>query len=76
MEELVNLQDAWGQTPLWWAAQRCHVAAVRGLLRHGADPLIVDNQGTSALHVATISAAQAALLLSDRPRPRCRRRHR
>ena len=50
-------------TPAMWAAQRCHYYIVALLLKHGADPLVVDGQGYNILHLATIDGNVFLLVL-------------
>lgn len=48
----VDDQDADGRTALSWAAAKSDLAAVRTLLKHGADPNVCSFRGQSALHFA------------------------
>ncbi|XP_041490061.1 ankyrin repeat domain-containing protein 26-like [Microtus oregoni] len=48
----INMKDDEGCTPLIKAAQRDNVECISILLRHGADPHIVDANGDAALHHA------------------------
>ncbi|XP_038173480.1 ankyrin repeat domain-containing protein 26-like [Arvicola amphibius] len=48
----INLKDDEGCTPLIKATQRDNIECVSILLRHGADPHIVDANGDAALHHA------------------------
>ncbi|XP_075826903.1 uncharacterized protein LOC142848568 [Microtus pennsylvanicus] len=48
----INMKDDEGCTPLIKAAQRDNVECLSILLRHGADPHIVDANGDAALHHA------------------------
>jgi hypothetical protein len=52
-------------TPVLWAAKKCHYYVVDLLLKHGADPLLTDDQGFNLLHSATLdgNVFQIALLL-------------
>lgn len=48
----VNTQDIDGQTPLWFAAQRGNISAIRTLLQFGANPNIKSNDGQLPIDVA------------------------
>ncbi|XP_075799883.1 putative ankyrin repeat domain-containing protein 26-like protein [Microtus pennsylvanicus] len=48
----INMKDDEGCTPLIKAAQRDNLECISILLRHGADPHIVDANGDAALHHA------------------------
>jgi len=39
-------------TPLHWAARSGHLQMVTLLVKHHADPSIIDNQGYNALHLS------------------------
>lgn len=47
-----NIQDMIGQTPLHLAVDLCFPECVSCLLRNGADPLIKDKFGQSAVDIA------------------------
>jgi ankyrin repeat protein len=51
--ELVNIPDAMGRTPLWWATQIGNVAYSKILLNFGADPQEADLEKYTPLHNAT-----------------------
>ncbi|MCX7116182.1 MAG: ankyrin repeat domain-containing protein [Gammaproteobacteria bacterium] len=61
----INGRNNKQQTPLICAAMAGNVYLMRVLLAHGADPLLVDNEGNSALHyaIATKSLPCALCLL-------------
>lgn len=46
----INQQDAYGRTPLAWAAARGDISSVDILLRYGANPNIVEKGGWGPLH--------------------------
>jgi ankyrin repeat protein len=46
--------DEDGRTPLHWAADLGHAAAVRALLAAGADPDVQDAEGMTPLHCAAV----------------------
>lgn len=48
-------------TPLMWAARNAQVAAVHLLLKAGANPSLVDEQGFNTLHLATHSRSTLML---------------
>ncbi|XP_022800157.1 ankyrin repeat and protein kinase domain-containing protein 1-like [Stylophora pistillata] len=48
----VDTKDATGTTPLMNAAPNGYVQAVKGLIKRGADPSLMDNEGWSSLHFA------------------------
>lgn len=59
-----NLQDVWGQTPLFMAAtEGDSVSSMRLLLDHGADPDILKPTGGTALHQAAHYGHRAKVLL-------------
>ena len=49
-QEVVNLTDAAGMTPLMWAAYYNRHAHVKKLLAHGADTEEKDMDGKTAMH--------------------------
>lgn len=49
---IVNVQDKNGQTPLHLAAARGKIASIKALLKHWADPNKQDKHGWTPLHVA------------------------
>ncbi|TIA87859.1 hypothetical protein E3P99_02900 [Wallemia hederae] len=57
--------DAFGgelvSTPLQWAARNGHLYVLHTLIRHGADPSIVDSQGFNALHLVVHSSVIMAV---------------
>lgn len=46
-----------------WASKKCNLDIVSLLLRHGADPLITDDQGYNLLHCATLDGNVFQLIL-------------
>ncbi|KAI1809721.1 hypothetical protein GGS20DRAFT_260186 [Poronia punctata] len=49
----VDVQDAWGRTPLWWAASLGHTSILRLLVAEGANPDHADHHnGLKPLHEA------------------------
>lgn len=50
-----------GESPLAYAINGAHVATVRYLLDHGADPDKVDDKGFTSLHIA----AEEGLILTN-----------
>ncbi|CAN7998292.1 unnamed protein product [Ixodes hexagonus] len=48
-------------TPLHWATRQGHLSMVVLLMRHGADPSIVDGEGCSCIHLAA-QCAQTAIV--------------
>jgi serine/threonine protein kinase len=57
----VNLQNRKDETPLFIAAEKDQVAIVKALLSAGASPHIMDNQGRSAMDVASSAEVESAL---------------
>ncbi|MDB6084531.1 MAG: ankyrin repeat protein [Gammaproteobacteria bacterium] len=57
----VNALDAHGQTALILAIQNNHVAIVRALLAHGANPNTADSRGFTPLRAARTRANFAIL---------------
>jgi ankyrin repeat protein len=62
----VNALDAHGQTALILAIQNNHVAIVRALLAHGANPNTADSRGFTPLRAARIRANFAILNALER----------
>lgn len=62
----VNAFDANGQTALILAIQNNHVAIVRALLAHGANPNTADSRGFTPLRAARIRANFAILNALER----------
>jgi ankyrin repeat protein len=56
------------KNPLLAAVQRGNAALVALLLRHGADPLIVDGDGRTLLEIATSQDATKVLRVLQKPR--------
>ena len=48
----MNQRDDHGQTPLMVAVEQKHEEVAMFLLRHGADPNVVDKKRATALHLA------------------------
>lgn len=53
------------RTALQWAVTRGRGRLVEQLLKHGADPLITDDMGYNALHIAAVSMPSAMPTLAD-----------
>lgn len=53
----VNATDKWAFTPLHEAAQKGRTQLCALLLAHGADPTMKNQEGQTALDLATVSAA-------------------
>lgn len=49
--------------PVLWAAKKCHYYVVDVLLKHGADPLLTDDQGFNLLHSAALDGNVMQLVL-------------
>ncbi|KLU81171.1 hypothetical protein MAPG_00266 [Magnaporthiopsis poae ATCC 64411] len=49
---MINLADGAGRTALSYAAEFSSIEVFRALLRHGADPRVVDLKGSAAAHYA------------------------
>jgi ankyrin repeat protein len=62
----VNAFDAHGQTALILAIQNNHVAIVRALLAHGANPNTADSHGLTPLRAARMSPNLAILPALER----------
>jgi ankyrin repeat protein len=62
----VNALDAHGQTALILAIQNNHVAIVRALLAHGANPNTANSRGYTPLRAARMSANLAILTALER----------
>jgi ankyrin repeat protein len=67
----INERDAWGRTPLHWAAYADRLETVEYLLKKGADPAIGDGSGETALQLAERSSngRRVATFLRMQPRP-------
>ena len=52
LDQLINAHSNGGMTPLMKAAESCSNSAVYYLLESGANPLLVDNRGKSAINYA------------------------
>lgn len=50
--DLHSVVDADGRGPLMWAISQGHLNAINALLTAGADPMLADNDGRTALHAA------------------------
>jgi Ankyrin repeats (3 copies)/Ankyrin repeats (many copies) len=61
----VNARAAGGTSPLHLASSRGRLAAVKALLRHGADPNAVDERGTPLLRALLQGSADIATVLLD-----------
>uniref|UniRef100_A0ABD2VWD1 F-box domain-containing protein n=1 Tax=Trichogramma kaykai TaxID=54128 RepID=A0ABD2VWD1_9HYME len=48
---LVDAQDKWGRTPLYWALWRVNKRLTELLLRRGANPNLANEEGWTPLHV-------------------------
>lgn len=57
---LTNHQNVSGNTPLHWAALNGHLEVVHALVRHGADPTIVNGAGRDAVVEAEYSSKENA----------------
>lgn len=53
----MNATDKWAFTPLHEAAQKGRTQLCALLLAHGADPTMKNQEGQTALDLATVSAA-------------------
>ncbi len=53
--------DGEGRTALFWAAARGKELALKTLLRHGADPCVMDKNGATPLYVAAECAEASAV---------------
>lgn len=80
--EAVNVADAFGMTPLHFAAMEGHAELVEALLVRGSDPNAADMDGTTALHFGALMAHRSdsvrATQLLDRtlmPRLACHASH-
>jgi ankyrin repeat protein len=51
----IDAPDSSGQTPLFWASVRGDEAAVKTLLKYGANPNVVSNMGETPLHWSTMA---------------------
>lgn len=54
----VNATDKWAFTPLHEAAQKGRTQLCALLLAHGADPTMKNQEGQTALDLATVGAAE------------------
>lgn len=52
--QMLDVKDARGRTPLWWAASSGHADVVQLLLQHGASHKIADNSCLLPVHVAML----------------------
>lgn len=57
---LTNHQNVSGNTPLHWAALNGNLEVVQALVRHGADPTIVNEAGRDAVVEAEYSSKESA----------------
>lgn len=58
MSNLINHQNASGNTPLHWAAVNGHLSCVKTLVAAGADPAITNHAGHDALYEADCSGKE------------------
>ena len=53
LEDLLNYKDDHGRTPLHYAAIAQQCDSLRMLIEHGADVLVIDDDGQTAMHTVT-----------------------
>lgn len=69
----VDIEDGYGQTPLWWAAHECNVNAIKILLELGANVHHIDKQKRGVVHALAsgsknINCQEAIeILLNEKP---------
>ena len=61
--KLIDQPDAYGRTPLAWAASRADLQSASTLLKHGADPNIVERGGWGPLHNSILTESHELSLL-------------
>ena len=61
-----NIEDLWGNVPLFWAAMFDRIGILELLLQHGADVMHTSRDGSTAVHVACRwQRERAAVLLTE-----------
>ncbi|KAF2672553.1 ankyrin [Microthyrium microscopicum] len=58
---IVNAKNGAGNTALHWAALNGHVLVILELLRHGADPSVLNGAGHDALYEAEVNEKEEAV---------------
>ena len=61
IENLVDIEDDTGTTPLMWASMNNQISAINALLKYGANINAQDYDGWSALHFAAASQSYKAV---------------